>query len=162
MTGMQENRTLNIAITVLCVATPLVVGIISAGLAGDQMKKFGELNQPPLSPPAWLFPVAWTILYILMGIVLLMIVKSEHEYKIGALAMFFSQMIMNFLWSPVFFVRREYVGALVILVLMLITTVILAAIMWRINELGTALLIPYILWMCFATYLNAGVGMLNR
>lgn len=147
---------------VLIIAIPLIVGMISARMAGDQMRDFGELNQPPFSPPAWLFPVAWTILYILMGIVLLLIIRSNHEYKVGAIALFISQLIMNFLWSPAFFVEGDYLKALIILVLMLTTTIILAFITRRINKAAAIMLIPYILWMMFATYLNVGVGLLNQ
>ena len=157
-----ESKAGSITLGVICIAAPLVGGMISARFAGDQMKSFGELNQPAFSPPAWLFPVAWTILYILMGIALLLILRSNHEYKVGAVAMFISQLIMNYIWSPVFFVRKEYMAAFVILILMLTTTVILTILAWKINRAAAMLLLPYIAWMCFAAYLNAGVGMLNQ
>ena len=157
-----ESTAGSITIGVISIAAPLIGGMISARFAGDQMKSFGELNQPALSPPAWLFPVAWTILYILMGIALLLILRSDHEYKVGAVAMFISQLIMNYIWSPVFFVRKEYFAAFVILILMLTTTVILTILAWKINRTAAMLLLPYIAWMCFAAYLNAGVGMLNQ
>lgn len=157
-----ESKVGSIALGTICIAIPLLVGLISARMAGDQMKSFGELNQPPLSPPAWLFPVVWTILYIMMGIVLLLILRSNHEYKVGAVALFISQLIMNFLWSPTFFVDKEYTKALIILLLMLTTTVILTFITWKINRIAALMLIPYIVWMSFATYLNAGVGILNQ
>ena len=162
MITKKESRAGSIALGFICIAIPLVVGLVSARLAGDQMKTFGELNQPPLSPPAWLFPVVWTILYVMMGIVLLLIMRSHHEYKVGAVALFISQLIMNFLWSPAFFVERDYVKALVILLLMLTTTVILTLVTRKINRLAAIMLIPYIAWMCFATYLNAYIGILNQ
>lgn len=160
-----SNYRFNAASIVLgaaCIAAPLLVGMLSASLAGDQMMSFGELEQPPLSPPAWLFPVVWTILYILMGTVLLIILRSEHRYKTGAVVMFVSQMAMNFLWSPVFFVERDYTKALVILVFMLIFTGILTFMAWRIKRIAAIMLMPYIVWMLFASYLTIGVGTLNQ
>lgn len=162
MITKNESKVGSIALGVICIAIPLVGGMISARIAGDQMQSFGQLNQPPLSPPGWLFPIAWTILYILMGIALLLILRSHHEYKVGAVALFISQLLMNFYWSPVFFVEQDYTKALVILALMWTTTVILTFVTWRINKWAALMLVPYICWMSFAAYLNAGVGILNQ
>lgn len=156
------NKAKTISVGIVCILIPLAVGMISAILSGDQMKSFGELNQPPLSPPAWLFPVAWTILYILMGIALLLILRANHRLKAGAIGLFASQLILNFLWSPVFFMRRDYVTAMIILVLMLALTIILTVMARQINRAAAILLVPYIAWMAFAAYLNAGVGLLNN
>lgn len=156
-----ENRFVNITLSVAIVLLPLAVGVISASFAGDQMQSFGEMNQPPLSPPGWLFPVAWTILYIMMGFAFLIIVGSEHKYKVGAIALFISQLMMNGLWSPVFFGDKDFYGALILLTLMLITTVIDTITMWQISRTAAKLMMPYIAWMLFATYLNAGVLVLN-
>lgn len=156
-----ESKAGSVALGAICIAVPLVGGMISARIAGDQMKEFGLLNQPALSPPGWIFPIVWTILYILMGISLLLVLRSHHEYKVGAVALFISQLVMNYLWSPAFFVEQDYVKALIILVLMLTTTVILTLVTRKINKAAAWMLVPYILWMCFATYLNVGVGMLN-
>ena len=161
MITKNESRIGSIALAIVVIAAPLVGGMISAKVAGDQMQSFGELNQPPLSPPGWLFPVAWTILYLLMGISLLLILRSHHEYKVGAVALFISQLVMNYCWSPVFFVDRNYMLAFVILVTMMITTVILTLVTWRIDKRAALMLLPYICWMSFAAYLNAGVGVMN-
>lgn len=157
-----ESNAPSVTRGVVCIAIPVVVGMLSARIAGDQMKTFGELNQPPLSPPAWLFPIAWTILYVLMGLALMLIISSYHEYRSSALILFATQLVMNFLWSPAFFVDRDYVKAIVILLIMLTATVILTVIAWRINKAASIMLMPYIAWMLFATYLNAGVGILNQ
>ena len=156
-----ENRFVNITLSVAIVLIPMVVGVISASFAGDQMQSFGEMNQPPLSPPGWLFPVAWTILYIMMGFAFLIIIRSEHQYKVGAIGLFISQLMMNGLWSPVFFGDKDFYGALVLLRLMLITTVIDTITMWQISKTAAKLMMPYIAWMLFAMYLNAGVLLLN-
>lgn len=161
MDNKSETSFYNYVIGFICIISPLIVGMISARMTGDQMQSFGNLNQPPLSPPAWLFPVVWTILYLIMGIVLLIILKSDHRYSVLAAILFMVQLALNFIWSPVFFNQKQYVTALVILLAMLTITVFLAVIMWQISKTASFMLIPYILWMSFASYLNAAVGILN-
>ncbi|MBQ0018478.1 MAG: tryptophan-rich sensory protein [Clostridiales bacterium] len=161
MNTKSGNKFIKYVIDALCVVGPLVVGMISASIAGDQMKSFGELNQPPLSPPAWLFPIVWTVLYLMMGVTLMLIVRAHHEYKVGAICLFIFQLGMNFLWSPVFFVEQDYIKALLILTSMLAITIFLAFIVRPINKLAAQLLIPYIVWMSFAAYLNSAIGILN-
>lgn len=163
MTTMtKQNNAGRIVLGIVCMAVPLAVGMISAVISGDQMSSFGELKQPPLSPPAWLFPAAWTILYMLMGIAILLILRTDHSYRPAAVSLFASQLILNFLWSPVFFVERDYVLAIVILALMLAVTVALTAVTWRFNKTAAKMFIPYIAWMAFASYLNVGVMVLNQ
>ena len=145
----------------LCIAVPLAVGFVSSGITRNQMQAFGELNQPPFSPPAWLFPIAWTILYVLMGIASYLMIRSDSKYKVAAICLYISQLIMNFMWSPVFFNMQDYWVALGILATMWLTTIILAITCWFVDKRATWCLVPYILWMTFATYLNAGVGVLN-
>lgn len=164
VTNLQHRSTGKVKTYLLmaaCIALPLAVGFISSGITRNQMQAFGELNQPPFSPPAWLFPIAWTILYVLMGIASYLVLRSDSKYKVAAIALYISQLIMNFMWSPVFFNMQDYVSALVILLTMWTTTIILAILCWFIDKRATWCLVPYILWTTFAAYLNAGVGALN-
>lgn len=161
MTSYFGSKLSGIALAVFCIAIPLLTGAASARISGDQMKSFGLLNQPPFSPPAWVFPVVWSILYIMMGIALLLMVRSDHEYKAAAVGLFFIQLLLNFFWSPLFFVGRRYTAAAIVLLLMLLSTSALAVVAWNIDTRASLLLMPYIAWMCFATYLNVGVGILN-
>lgn len=156
-----ENRMGTIALGVIVVFLPLVGGMISALVAGDQMKHFAEISKPALAPPSWLFPIAWSVLYILMGIALLLMIKSKSQYKAGAIALFISQLLMNYIWSPVFFNMHDYWMALVVLVTMWITTILCAIVSYFVDKRATLLLIPLILWTTFAAYLNGGVAILN-
>ena len=157
-----ENRKAgSIVLAVILIFLPLVGGMISAAMSGDQMVAFSEMNKPALSPPGWLFPIAWSILYILMGMALLLMVRSRHEYKVGAICLFISQLVMNYVWTPIFFGRQEYWTAFVILILMWLTTIICAIVSRKVDMRATLLLIPLILWETFAAYLNAGVAILN-
>ena len=110
-----------------CVAIPLIVGAVSALLTKNSMETFGMLNQPPLSPPAWLFPVAWTLLYALMGISSYLIVTSDapKEEIREAIRIYAYQLIVNFLWSTFFFNFGWYLFSFLWLVLLWILVLIM-------------------------------------
>lgn len=161
MSSVSDSKAGSVIVSATCIAIPVLTGIVSAGISGDRMKDFGALEQPPLSPPAWLFPLVWTLLYIMMGIALLLIIRAKTGPRKTAVVLFAFQLLMNFLWSPVFFGGGHYMAALTILVLMLISTAVLAFLTVSIDRRASLLLLPYIVWMCFAAYLNAGVALLN-
>lgn len=87
------------------IAIPLIAGGASAFLTRKSMEQFEALNQPPLSPPGWLFPIVWTILYILMGISLYLILRSDADDETvkAAQKIFYFQLALNFLWPLIFF-----------------------------------------------------------
>ena len=148
-------------------AIPLAVGGISALISGDLMSKFGEFNQPPLAPPAWLFPVAWTILYILMGIAcfLVWIRPADKQITMSAKRFFFVvygiQLVFNFFWSIFFFNLTWHLFAFFWLLVMWI--MIIALVVWGFkNRRAVAwVLMPYLLWTTFAAYLNIMIAILN-
>ncbi len=159
----------------VAVAIPLVVGGVSAALTMNSMQKFGAFNQPPLSPPAWLFPVAWTLLYILMGVASYLIytayrankgkrsAESAKKAKMAkaTLVIYGVQLIFNFLWSIFFFklgLRWFALGWIVVMWAMILAITIMS---YRLNKGAFWCLLPYLLWVTFATYLNAGVAILN-
>ena len=151
----------------VCIAIPLCGGFISAGITGDAMKEFGQFNQPPLAPPAWLFPVAWTILYALMGIASYFFfvykpkTKKEKRFRLAALILYCAQLVLNFIWSPIFFGMGDFGFALIVLLIMWLMIV---AIMFLIRERSMPAmwcLLPYALWCLFAMYLNVGILLLN-
>lgn len=144
------------------------VGFLSSLLSGvftGKQKEFIEsLVQPPLSPPSWLFGVVWPILYALMGAAAYFIydsIKGEKFEKKNALYYYAAQLFVNFLWSIVFFRFESLVGGLVILILLDILVVITMYKFRKINRLAFWLLIPYLAWILFATYLNIGFVVLN-
>lgn len=147
---------------IICILIPLAVGGIAAFLTRDSMQTFDTLNKPPLSPPAWLFPVVWTILYTLMGIASYIVLTSGKTYRArSALTVYGIQLAFNFLWSIIFFNLNAYVFAFVWLVLLWILILITTVLFYRICKTAGYLLIPYILWVTFAGYLNFAIAMLN-
>lgn len=139
-----------------------LVGALSAMLAGGNFSAFYQsLNQPPFSPPGWLFPVMWGILYALMGVSAFLIWESASFRKKTALILYGAQLFANFLWSPVFFGLRSLVGAAIVVVAMLILVIAMIVAFFRIRRSAAYLNIPYLLWTMFATYLTVGVLVLN-
>ena len=147
----------------ICLAAPLAVGGIAALLTRDSMKIFETLNKPPLSPPGWLFPVVWTALYILMGIASYLVCASGRERAAvdGAIRLYGAQLAVNFIWPILFFKLEMYLLAFIWLILLwaLILAVILR--FARLNRTAGRIMIPYLLWVTFAGYLNCGVWLLN-
>ncbi len=144
-------------------AIPLFLGAISALLTNDGMEQFSRLRQPPLSPPGWLFPVVWTILYALMGWAS-WLVWSAHcptEKKRAALGFYAAQLGFNFFWSILFFNLELFLPAffwLLALWLLILTTMVLFS---RCRKAAGWLLAPYLLWVSFAGYLNLAIWFLN-
>ena len=145
---------------IFCIAVPLAVGGLSALLTRNSMQTFDSINKPILAPPGWLFPVAWTILYILMGIASSLVITYRQPNG-SALITYVLQLIFNFFWSIIFFNLSLYLFAfiwLVILWLLILKTTIK---FYQISEPAGYLMIPYLLWVTFAGYLNFSIYLLN-
>ena len=119
------------------------------------------LHKPFFNPPNWIFGPVWTILYTLMAVSLYLILKSSHPDRSKALTLFFLQLILNTVWSFLFFQYHLLLIALVEIILMLITMICYTVIVHRINKTAGYCFIPYIAWVSFATLLNAGIWYLN-
>ncbi|MBE7012714.1 MAG: tryptophan-rich sensory protein [Ruminococcaceae bacterium] len=148
---------------IVSVLLPLAIGWLSAYVTGDIQGVYDSLIQPPFAPPGWVFPVVWTVLYILMGIALYIIVKngfSSSEVR-EAVLYFGITLIFNFLWTPVFFRFGLILFALIWLAAMIILAVINIIQFYKINKWAGILLIPYLIWLLFAFALNLGVYLLN-
>ena len=143
---------------------PLAVGGLSYLATGGGMSSYKTFEKPPLSPPGIVFPIAWTILYTLMGISLYLVMTKKEIYqsKSTAYVFFALQLFLNFIWSPVFFSAKEYLAAFVILVLMWCAIIGMIVSFFKISKTAGILQIPYLLWVTFAGYLNFGVYLLNR
>ena len=146
----------------ICWAIPLAAGGLSALLAGG-MDIYKTINQPPLSPPGWVFPVVWTVLYLLMGEASYrVLVSGAEESKIRkALTVYGVQLLLNVLWSPLFFRFQWFLAAFILLLVLLFAIFITMRRFTAIDERAADLLIPYFLWVTFAGYLNLGVFLLN-
>lgn len=139
------------------------VGLLAGLLTRNATQIYGQMaNKPPLSPPGWLFPVVWTILYALMGVGAgLVMGQSSDEDRNRGLNLMVAQLIVNFFWPLLFFNAQAY-GLALLWLLLLLTLVIWMTIEFRkVSPLAAVLQIPYILWLLFATYLNAAVWVLN-
>lgn len=117
---------------------------------------YNTLNKPPLSPPGVLFPIVWTILFILMGISVYL-VKEDKE----AVRYYFIQLIVNALWTPIFFGLKAYLLSFIWLIILIVLVVIMLDKFKEINKTSVYLNIPYLIWLVFALYLNAGIFLLN-
>ncbi|MBR4015327.1 MAG: tryptophan-rich sensory protein [Anaerotignum sp.] len=148
---------------IICIAIPLAVGGLSALLTRNSMEQFSQLNQPPLSPPSWLFPVVWTILYTLMGIASYLVLTSEENsgQVRRALTLYGVQLAVNFVWPLLFFRLEVFLIAFGWLVLLWVLIWSTRTAFSRISKAAGYLLIPYLLWVSFAGYLNLGVAILN-
>lgn len=118
--------------------------------------------KPPLSPPGWVFPVVWTILFALMGIGAARIYLSapSADRSLG-LNLFIAQLAVNFFWSPIFFNRQTYGLAFFWLLLLLGLVLAMTLIFRKTDSVAAKLQIPYLMWLTFAAYLNLGVWLLN-
>ena len=147
----------------ISLAIPLAVGILASLLTGGGMGNYAVMNNPPLSPPGWLFPIVWTALYLLMGY------ASYRVYIPGgdpvairkALRLYGIQLGLNFLWPIVFFGLQWYWAAFALLLGLWVAIYLTIRAFSSIDEKAGDLLIPYLLWVTFAGYLNAGVAILN-
>ena len=152
---------INLKKLLISLALPLAVGGLSAVFTMGSMKEFEALNKPPLSPSGWLFPVVWSILFILMGISTYIITDRKQRNE-KALFFYYLQLVFNFLWSIIFFNNQAYLFAFVWLVILLGLVIVTAIEYYKINKTAGLLFIPYILWIIFAGYLNYSIYILNR
>ena len=123
---------------------------------------YDTLNKPAFTPPSNLFAPAWVILYLMMfaSLVLYMTTKTDKD-KTEGIALFLTQLILNLLWSPVFFYWHNLSLSLVVIVLLLAFIFANIISFYKVSKIAAYLLIPYFIWVCFATYLNYGFMVLN-
>ena len=147
---------------IISILIPLAVGGLSALLTSGSMQDFAAINKPPLSPPAWLFPVVWTILFVLMGIASYLVLTSSKPYRAKtALTVYGIQLVFNFFWSIIFFNLEMYLFAFIWLVALWFLIILTTVLFYRISKPAGYLMIPYILWVTFAGYLNFAIYLLN-
>ena len=140
-----------------------LVGALSALVSGGQFREFfAALEKPPYAPPAWLFPVAWAILYALMGYSAYLIYIADSNGRNKALKIYAAQLFVNFLWSPVFFGMKSLIGGLIVIILLDITVAMMICAFSKVRKKSALINLPYMLWCIYATYLTAGIYMLNR
>jgi tryptophan-rich sensory protein len=124
---------------------------------------YAELNRPYLTPPSWVFGPAWTILYIMIAVSIILYYKaSGKEQVLLTSAILVVHLIVNFSWTPLFFGLQNPLLALIDIIILDVTLIVLIFLFWKASTAAGLLLIPYLCWVSFATYLNAGYYWLNR
>ena len=145
------------------VLLPLAVGAAAGILTMDGMAVFAAVKKPPLSPPGWLFPIVWTLLYIMMGIASALVWSANISplRRDRALSFYTLQLTANFVWPLIFFGMEMYLVAALWLVLLWLLSAITTLLFYYIAPKAGKLMLPYMLWLSFALYLNVGVWILN-
>lgn len=146
---------------IICILIPLFVGGLSSFLTRSGTQEIKLLNKPPLYPPDIIFPIVWTVLYVLMGISSYIICTSENPQKTKALKTYAIQLVFNFLWTLIFFNMQAYLLAFFWIIALWIIIIAMIRQFRKINAAAAYLQIPYLLWVTFAAYLNFGIYWLN-
>ncbi|QDX25671.1 tryptophan-rich sensory protein [Sphingomonas suaedae] len=142
----------------------LLLGFTSARIAptGSENVWYQMLEKPELTPPDWAFPVAWTTIYVLMGLALAMIINARGSKLRGpALVLFAVQMAANLVWSPLFFGAHQVFWAFVLIGVILVLALATTIAFGRIRTGAAILMLPYLAWLCFAGYLCYQIDQLN-
>lgn len=143
----------------LSIIIPLALGGIVGFLISGSMD-YDMLNQPPLSPPSILFPIVWTILYVLMG-VSFGILRDKHLNDSNVKLIYYIQLIVNLLWPIAFFVLKWRLFAFIWILILDALVVLMIITFYKRNKTAALLQLPYLAWVLFASYLNLGVYILN-
>ncbi|MCA2370545.1 tryptophan-rich sensory protein [Agrobacterium genomosp. 3 str. CIP 111-78] len=149
-----KNLTVYVVFVVAVVAIGALIGVNN--VPGEW---YQSLQKPFFNPPNWIFGPVWTTLYVLIGIAG---ARTWIRKRMGTrMRLWFTQMVLNFLWSPIFFGMQSPVGALIIIIPMLVCILAFIALTYRRDRISMWLFVPYALWVTFATVLNASIGILN-
>ena len=135
----------------------LVLGFFSGQLAGSGPGNpwFNALQKPSIYPPASVFGPVWTVLYALMGLAIAIVVGARGAAWRGkAIGLFVVQLVLNLAWSPLFFAAHQITGSLILLVALDLVVIATIAVFWRVRPVAGLLLLPYLAWIMFATYLT--------
>ncbi|MFO7526088.1 MAG: TspO/MBR family protein [Ignavibacteriaceae bacterium] len=156
-------KKLDIIKFVISILIPLLLGAIAGGFTSQAVPGwFASLNRPSFSPPNWIFGPVWTILYILLGLSLYLIWKQiPSKERNNAILIFSIQMFLNFIWSFVFFYFNQIGLALIVIIGLWLSIILMINRFYKIKPLAAYLNLPYILWVTFASALNAGYFILN-
>ncbi|MBR1417324.1 MAG: tryptophan-rich sensory protein [Bacilli bacterium] len=145
---------------IVSIAIPNIVGVVSA-IFSKVKDNFDSFNKPEFTPPGIVFPIVWSILYILMGISSYLIYKENTTYKYDALKIYAIQLIINGLWSIIFFRLQWFFIAFITVILLIVLTIIMIYKFYKINKAAGLLQIPYLIWLIVALVLSYNVYLLN-
>ncbi len=143
-------------------AVPLITGGLASLINMRGFKEFQSVNKPALTPPMAVFPIVWTILYLLLGLSTYLVYKSDGKGKTRAYFFYTLQLIVNFLWTCFFFGAQDYGTAFVAVIVLLVLIVCMIFSFYTVNKKSAYFQIPYLVWVTFATYLNYMVYIMNK
>lgn len=147
---------------IISLALPQLAGGLGAFFTVSSIESwYGTLVKPSWNPPSWLFGPVWTLLYVLMGISCYLIWKSDHRLKKPLLKLFAVQLILNALWSPAFFGMQSPLTGLIVIVPLLVAIFLCIIQFKRVSSWASGLMVPYLLWVAFATALNTAILIFN-
>lgn len=146
---------------ILNVAISLGIGAISALCTMNSMDLYQKINRPKIAPPAFIFPIVWSILYVLIGLSSYLVHRSKDNNKESALILYYFQLALNFIWPITFFNYQNFLLALAILLALNISVIILIRLFYKIRPIAAYLLLPYLGWIFFALYLNFWIFLRN-
>ncbi len=148
---------------ILNLIIPLIIGALAGGLTRGSIVQYDALVLPPFAPPSWVFPVVWLVLYLMMGTANWLVAKADipREEKKHAEILYAVQLAVNFVWPLIFFNTDQYGTAFLWLLLLLALVLVMTAAAAKVNRIAAWLLVPYILWLLYAGYLNYAVWRLN-
>ena len=152
----------NIIKLIISIVICQLAGIIGSFFTSPSIPTwYASLNKPPFNPPNWIFAPVWITLFLLMGISLYIIWSSKTDFKKTAIIFFGVQLLLNTLWSIIFFGFQAPFFAFIEIILLWFAILITIIVFYRISKPASYLLIPYILWVSFAAVLNFFIFMLN-
>jgi tryptophan-rich sensory protein len=160
---MQLVHNINYKKLAISCGISLGVGALSSIISMFGKDNFEKVVKPPLNPPDWLFPIVWTILFILMGIssYLIYVSNNEEENKTKALSIYGAQLLVNFFWPILFFNFSAYLFSSIWILLLLGLIVAMIVSFYKIDKVAGILQVPYLIWVAFATYLTIAICVLN-
>ena len=138
-----------------------IVGTFFSFFTMNSMDTFKDLSKP-INVPVVLFPIVWSILYLLMSISCYLIVQSNDKDKKEGIILYAIQLVINSLWTLIFFGLGAYLLSFIWIIILLIVVIIMLAKFYNINKIAMYINIPYVLWLLFAAYLNLGIYLLNK
>lgn len=162
------TKKVNIKALIVFLVITLGVGALSGFFTKDSMDTYSKYSRPLFSPPGFLFPIVWTILFVLMAISAYIVyhkgysTPEEHKDRNSALFVYFLQLVINFLWPIIFFRLDAVLLAAIWLGVLIVVVIYMTYLFYKISQVSAYLLIPYILWLAFAAYLNIGIYVLNK
>ena len=160
---MNINSSIKWKPLLISILIPLAVGGLAGFLTRGSMENYQIIERPPLSPPGIVFPIVWGILYILMGIASYLVYQksSDSDKKMRALRLYAIQLVLNFFWPILFFHLQSYWLSFILLLTLLFFVLLTTIAFYSISRNAGLLLVPYLIWLVFAAYLNFGVAILN-